>query len=80
MCRCLAALGFFVDSSPHMTFLLSFLSSACGSAWCSSLQEVGIPPGPRLIMLNHIDQYRHILKPAMPLPGPPKPFAASAAH
>lgn len=33
-----------------------------------SLQEVRIPPGPRLQILAHIDQYRHILRPAMPIP------------
>lgn len=37
-------------------------------SWCSSLAEVRIPPGPRLLILDHIDQYRHILKPAGPLP------------
>ena len=31
-------------------------------------QEVRIPPGPRLLILAHIDQYRHILRPAMPVP------------
>jgi len=33
-----------------------------------SLQECKIPPGPRLLILNHIDQYKHLLKPGMPLP------------
>ena len=31
--------------------------------------QVKIPPGPRLLILDHIDQYRHILRPAMPIPG-----------
>lgn len=31
-------------------------------------QDVRIPPGPRLLILAHIDQYRHILRPAMPVP------------
>ncbi len=34
----------------------------------SALQEVKIPAGPRLLILHHIDQYRHLLKPAGPLP------------
>lgn len=34
----------------------------------ASLQEVKIPAGPRLIILDHIDTYRHILRPAMPIP------------
>ena len=34
----------------------------------ASLQEVRIPAGPRLLILAHIDQYRHILRPAMPIP------------
>lgn len=33
-----------------------------------ALQEVRIPAGPRLLILAHIDQYRHILRPAMPIP------------
>ncbi|KAL4446661.1 hypothetical protein ABPG77_007905, partial [Micractinium sp. CCAP 211/92] len=33
-----------------------------------SLRDVRIPPGPRLLILAHIDQYRHILRPAMPIP------------
>lgn len=42
----------------------------------AALQEVRIPPGPRLLILHHLDQYRHLLKPAVPLPGalpPPQP-------
>lgn len=39
-------------------------SSPC---WATP-QEVRIPPGPRLLILAHIDQYRHILRPAMPIP------------
>ncbi|KAL4425335.1 hypothetical protein ABPG75_009351 [Micractinium tetrahymenae] len=34
----------------------------------AALQEVRIPAGPRLLILAHIDQYRHILRPAMPIP------------
>ncbi|KAK9824548.1 hypothetical protein WJX72_011234 [[Myrmecia] bisecta] len=34
-----------------------------------ALQEVRIPPGPRLLILHHIDSYRNVLKPGMPLPG-----------
>lgn len=34
----------------------------------SALQEVKIPAGPRLLILHHIEQYRHLLKPAGPLP------------
>lgn len=34
----------------------------------AALREVRIPPGPRLLILAHIDQYRHILRPAMPIP------------
>ena len=33
----------------------------------AALAEVRIPPGPRLLILAHIDQYRHILRPAMPV-------------
>eukprot|EP00887_Chlorella_sp_A99_P003471 scaffold7.g3471.t1 len=33
-----------------------------------SLAEVRIPPGPRLLILDHIDQYRDILRPAVPIP------------
>lgn len=41
---------------------------------CSALAEARIPPGPRLLILHHLDQYRNpsaILKPAIPLPMPP---------
>lgn len=44
-----------------------------------ALQEVRIPPGPRLLILHHIDRYRNpnsILKPALPLPSPPAAAAA----
>ncbi|KAK2079166.1 hypothetical protein QBZ16_002857 [Prototheca wickerhamii] len=34
----------------------------------TSLAEVKVPPGPRLLILDHVDQYRHLLKPAGPLP------------
>jgi hypothetical protein len=33
-----------------------------------ALQEVKIPPGPRLLILDHIETYRHILRPAVPIP------------
>jgi hypothetical protein len=35
---------------------------------CSALQEVKIPPGPRLLILHHLERYRHVLKPGMPPP------------
>jgi hypothetical protein len=34
----------------------------------SAPQEVKIPAGPRLVILDHIETYRHILRPAMPIP------------
>lgn len=34
----------------------------------SALQEARIPPGPRLQILHHLEQYKHILKPGMPTP------------
>jgi hypothetical protein len=37
---------------------------------CSALKEVNIPAGPRLIILHHLDRYRHVLKPGMPIPTP----------
>lgn len=50
----------------------------------SALSEVRIPPGPRLLILHHLDTYRNpanVLKPALPLPPlpPPQPLAAGAA-
>ena len=51
----------------------------------SALAEVRIPPGPRLLILHHLDTYRNpssVLKPALPLPPlppPPPPMAAAAA-
>jgi len=45
----------------------------------SALSEARIPPGPRLLILHHLDTYRNpasILKPAMPLPQPPTQEAA----
>lgn len=51
-------------------------------AECSALAEARIPPGPRLLILHHIDQYRNpsaVLKPALPLPMPPQTAAAGAA-
>lgn len=41
--------------------------------WCSALQEVRIPPGPRLLILNHVDRYRTALKPPVPPPRPLQP-------
>ena len=35
---------------------------------CRALQEARIPPGPRLLILHHLEQYKHILKPGMPAP------------
>ncbi|CAL8472049.1 g11591 [Coccomyxa elongata] len=37
----------------------------------SALREVKIPPGPRLLIMHHLERYRHVLKPGMPLPTPP---------
>lgn len=48
----------------------------------SALTEARIPPGPRLLILHHLDRYRNpasILKPALPLPHPPAQPAAAAA-
>lgn len=46
----------------------------------SALQEAKIPPGPRLLILHHLDQFRNpasLLKPALPLPPlPPTPVLA----
>ena len=47
-----------------------------------ALAEARIPPGPRLLILHHLDTYRNpaaVLKPALPLPMPPPPAAAAAA-
>eukprot|EP00878_Enallax_costatus_P012182 GHUV01012722.1.p2 GENE.GHUV01012722.1~~GHUV01012722.1.p2 ORF type:complete len:143 (+),score=46.61 GHUV01012722.1:2538-2966(+) len=47
-----------------------------------ALSEARIPPGPRLLILHHLDRYRNpasILKPALPLPHPPAQPAAAAA-
>mmetsp|Transcript_36233 Transcript_36233/g.80635 ORF Transcript_36233/g.80635 Transcript_36233/m.80635 type:complete len:251 (+) Transcript_36233:138-890(+) len=50
----------------------------------SALTEARIPPGPRLLILHHLDQYRNpanVLKPALPLPPlPPQPVAAQQAR
>lgn len=47
----------------------------------AALQEARIPPGPRLLILHHLDTYRNpgkaALKPALPLPMPPPPPAAA---
>jgi hypothetical protein len=49
----------------------------------SALQEARIPPGPRLLILHHLDTYRNpgkaALKPALPLPMPPPPPAQAQA-
>jgi len=45
----------------------------------SALTEARIPPGPRLLILHHLDTYRNpsaLLKPALPLPPLPPPEAA----
>eukprot|EP00798_Chlamydomonas_sp_ICE-L_P012177 gene12177-15297_t len=49
----------------------------------SSLAEVKIPPGPRLLILSHLDQYRSassVLKPGLPVHMPPMPPSASASQ
>jgi hypothetical protein len=49
----------------------------------SALSEARIPPGPRLLILHHLDTYRNpssILKPALPLPQPPMQQAAAAGR
>lgn len=49
----------------------------------AALQEARIPPGPRLLILHHLDSYRNpgkaALKPALPLPMPPPPAAQAQA-
>ncbi len=43
---------------------------------CRALAEARIPPGPRLLILHHLDMYRNpsaMLKPALPMPMPPPP-------
>lgn len=45
-----------------------------GTIWLwddSALKEVRIPAGPRLVLLHHVDRWRNVLKPNIPLPGPP---------
>ncbi|KAG2499882.1 hypothetical protein HYH03_002171 [Edaphochlamys debaryana] len=47
-----------------------------------ALEEARIPPGPRLLILHHLDTYRNpsnVLKPALPLPPLPPPPAATTA-
>lgn len=45
------------------------LTDATIGLWdTAALQEVKIPAGPRLVILDHIETYRHILRPAMPIP------------
>lgn len=51
----------------------------------SALTEARIPPGPRLLILHHLDTYRNpasVLKPALPLPPmpPPQPLTAQAGQ
>ena len=44
---------------------------------CSALREAKVPPGPRLLILHHLDQFRNpasLLKPALPLPPLPPPL------
>ncbi|KXZ56760.1 hypothetical protein GPECTOR_1g685 [Gonium pectorale] len=48
----------------------------------SALAEARIPPGPRLLILHHLDTYRNpsnVLKPALPLPPLPPPAAPAAS-
>jgi hypothetical protein len=46
---------------------------------CRALQEARVPAGPRLLLLHHLEQYKYMLKPGMPVPGaPPLPPAAPA--
>ncbi len=40
----------------------------CLLVLCSALKEANIPAGPRLIILHHLERYRHVLKPGMPMP------------
>ena len=61
--------------------VLPFSQTAAAS--CSALTEARIPPGPRLLILHHLDSYRNpasVLKPALPLPPlPPAPAPIAAA-
>ena len=54
------------------------------AAWRRALQEARIPAGPRLLLLHHLERYKYVLKPGMPLPGapplPPQAPSASAAQ
>lgn len=51
----------------------------CVAPLCRALQEARVPAGPRLLLLHHLDQYKYMLKPGMPVPGaPPLPPAAPA--
>lgn len=43
-----------------------------------ALRDAKIPPGPRLLIMHHLEQFQHVLKPGMPVPkqlpfGPPSP-------
>ena len=45
---------------------------------CRALRDAKIPPGPRLLIMHHLEQFQHVLKPGMPVPkqlpfGPPSP-------
>ncbi len=34
-----------------------------------ALEQAGIPPGPRLLILHHVDSFRGALKPGLPAGG-----------
>ena len=36
---------------------------------CRALQQAGIPPGPRLLILHHVESFRGVLKPGLPAGG-----------
>jgi hypothetical protein len=45
----------------------------------SALQEAKFPPGPRLLILHHVNQFRNpsdVLKPGLPPPPMPAPMRA----
>ncbi|KAK9828423.1 hypothetical protein WJX81_006396 [Elliptochloris bilobata] len=44
----------------------------------AALQEARMPPGPRLLLLHHLERYKYVLKPGMPAPGAP-PLPPQAA-
>lgn len=59
-----------LESTAALAVDFQQLSELC---WCdcSALREVKIPAGPRLLIMHHLERYRHVLKPGMPLPQPP---------